>query len=207
MEITAGVFAVCKVDIGDNVHDAAVCFFGQALVLTAVSGFHVEDRNMQSLCCNGRQTGVGVTENKKCIGLDLIHQLIGAVDNVAHRCTEIVAYCIHIDFGIGKLQILKENAIKVIIIVLTCVCKNCVKVRSALIDNSRKTDDFGTCANNNQQLQLAVILKFYIAVIKFYIHFHYSTTSKNVSGWFGSNCSFAHITVTRFSVSERLMIL
>ena len=37
---------------------------------------------------------------------------------------------------------------------------------------------------------------------------HYFTTfSPKVSGWFGSNCSFAHISVTRFSVCERLIML
>jgi hypothetical protein len=35
----------------------------------------------------------------------------------------------------------------------------------------------------------------------------YSTISKKVSGFAGSKASLAHITVTRFSVSERLIIL
>ena len=35
----------------------------------------------------------------------------------------------------------------------------------------------------------------------------YFTISKNVSGRFGSNRSFAHITVTRFSVSLRFIML
>ena len=35
----------------------------------------------------------------------------------------------------------------------------------------------------------------------------YYTFSKKVSGWVGSKISFAHMTVTRFSVSDRLMML
>ena len=33
------------------------------------------------------------------------------------------------------------------------------------------------------------------------------TFSPKVSGWLGSNCSFAHMTVTKFSVSDKLIIL
>ena len=35
----------------------------------------------------------------------------------------------------------------------------------------------------------------------------FSTFSKNVSGLSGSNCSLAHITVTRSSVSDKLIML
>ena len=45
---------------------------------------------------------------------------------------------------------------------------------AALVDDSSQPDDFRPCANDDQQLQLAVILKTYI--------FHYCTFSKKVSG-------------------------
>ena len=37
--------------------------------------------------------------------------------------------------------------------------------------------------------------------------FYFTTFSPKVSGWFGSNSSLAHMTVTRFSVCERLIML
>ena len=43
-EIAASVFGVGHVHVADNVHDAAVGLFGQALVLAAVASFHVENR-------------------------------------------------------------------------------------------------------------------------------------------------------------------
>ena len=98
---------------------------------------------------NLRKTRVGITEDQKRIGLDLIHQLIGAVDDITDSCAEIVANRIHINFWIGKLQILEENAVEIIVIVLTRMCKDSVKVCPALIDNCGKTDNLRTCSDDN----------------------------------------------------------
>ena len=81
------------------------------------------------------------------------------------------------------------------------------EILAALIDNGRKADDLRARANDDQKLQLAVIFELYVAVIQLNVHFHSSTTSKKVSGCAGSKGSFAHITVTRFSVSDKLIIL
>ena len=48
-QIAAGVLGVSHVHVGDDIHDAAVRFFGQALVLAAVAGLHVEDGDVQPL--------------------------------------------------------------------------------------------------------------------------------------------------------------
>lgn len=61
--ISSGVFRVCHVDIRNDVHNAAVGFFRQALILAAVSGFHVEDRNMQTLCTDDKQELVSPNTN------------------------------------------------------------------------------------------------------------------------------------------------
>ena len=42
-QVAAGVLAVGHVDVGDDVHDAAVGLLGQALVLAAVARLHVEE--------------------------------------------------------------------------------------------------------------------------------------------------------------------
>ena len=51
-EVAAGVLAVGHVDVGDDVHDAAVGLFWQTLVLTAVASLHVENGDMQTLGTN-----------------------------------------------------------------------------------------------------------------------------------------------------------
>lgn len=47
-EVAAGVLAVAEVYIGYDVDYASVCLFGEALVLAAVSCFHVEDWNVEA---------------------------------------------------------------------------------------------------------------------------------------------------------------
>ena len=54
-QVAAGMLRVAKVYVGDNIYDTAVGLLGQALVLAAIAGFHVENRNVQALGGNGRQ--------------------------------------------------------------------------------------------------------------------------------------------------------
>ena len=51
---------------------------------------------------DGRQAGVGVAQNQQGIRLDLAHQFIGAVDDVAHGGAQIVTHRIHIDIRVGQ---------------------------------------------------------------------------------------------------------
>ena len=48
-KVTTGVLAVSHIHVGDDVDDAAVGLLGQAFVLAAVAGFHVEDGDMEAL--------------------------------------------------------------------------------------------------------------------------------------------------------------
>ena len=107
------MLAVAYIYVRDDINYTTVSFFWQTLIKAAVSCFHVEDGNVQSLCGDSSQTGIGITENKKRIGLDLIHQLVGAVDDVAHGGAQIIAYGIHVNFRILQLQIFEKYAVKV----------------------------------------------------------------------------------------------
>ena len=51
------------------------------------------------------------------------------------------------------------------------------------VDDGSKADNFRTRANDDQQLESAVVLKTHVAVIQFHFHLHYPPTfSPNVSG-------------------------
>ena len=47
-KITARMLRIRQVHIGDDIYDAAVGFFRETLVLAAVAGFHVENRNVKT---------------------------------------------------------------------------------------------------------------------------------------------------------------
>ena len=88
-KIAACVFRICHINIRNDVHNTAVCLLRQALILTAVARFHMEDRYVQSLCpYNGKAT-VGIAENKHGIRLDFRHERIGFCDNISAGLAEI----------------------------------------------------------------------------------------------------------------------
>ena len=62
-EVTPRVFGVRHIDVGDDIDDTAIRLFGKTFVFAAVSGFHVEYRDMQSLGADNGKTGVGVAED------------------------------------------------------------------------------------------------------------------------------------------------
>ena len=57
------MFGVRHIDVGDDIDDTAIRLFGETFVFAAVSGFHVEDRDMESLGADHGKTGVGVAED------------------------------------------------------------------------------------------------------------------------------------------------
>ena len=217
VQILARVLRIGQVHVGDDVHDPPVGFFRQAFVLAAVARLHMENRDMQALGRNGGQAAVGVAQDQQGVGPDLRHQLVGAGDDVADGGTQIVPHRIHIHLRCVQLQIVKEHAVQVIIVVLSGVGEDTVKIFPALFDHRRQPNDLRAGAHDDQQLQFAVVLKMDFRVIRLYLPvghgtasycaFYPSTFSKKVSGRPGSKGSFAHITVTRFSVSDRLMML
>lgn len=62
-EVAAGVLAVGHIHVADDVHDAAVGLLRKALVLAAVAGFHVEDRDMEAFSSDDAEAAVRVAED------------------------------------------------------------------------------------------------------------------------------------------------
>ena len=60
MEITTRMLGITHVDIADNIYDTAVGFFGQALIKTTITCFHVEDRDMQTLSTDNGEAAIGI---------------------------------------------------------------------------------------------------------------------------------------------------
>ena len=167
VEIATCVLGVCQINIGNDIHDTAVGLLGEALVLAAVAGLHVENGNVEALGGDGGQTGIGIAKNQQSVGLDLVHQLVGAVDDVAHGSTQVVAHSVHVHLGVGQSKILEEDAVEVVIVVLPRVGENSVKIGTAFLDHGGKADDFRTGAHDDEKLQLAVVLEGYVGIVKF----------------------------------------
>ena len=167
-QVAAGVLGVAEVYVGDDVDDSAVGLLGQALVLAAVAGFHVEDGYVEALGGDGAQAGIGVAEDEEGVGPDGGHQLVGAVDDVADGGAEVVADGVHVYLGVGKLEVAEEHAVEVVVVVLAGVGQDYVEVLSALVDGGRQADDLRPRADDYQQAQPPILFEFYIVVISFH---------------------------------------
>ena len=165
LEVAAGVLGVGQVDVGDHVDDAAVGLLGQALVLAAVAGLHVEDGDVQTLGRDGGQAAVGVAQDEQRVGLDLDHQLVARGDDVAHGLAQVGAHGVQVDVGVGELQVAEEDAVQGVVVVLPGVRQQAVEVAAALLDDLGQADDLGACAHDDQQLQTAVVRKINFRII------------------------------------------
>ena len=151
-EVSSCVLRVGHVHVGDDIDDTAVGLLGQALVLAAVAGLHVENGDMESLGSDNAEAAIGVAKDQYAVGLGLGKELVGAVDDVAAGSAKVVTDSIHIDLGLGELQVLEEYAVEVVVVVLACMGENHVEVLAALVDDGGETDDLGARADNDDQL-------------------------------------------------------
>ncbi len=151
-EVSSCVLRVGHVHVRDDIDDTTVGLLGQALVLAAVAGLHVENGDMESLCSDDAEAAIGVAKDQYAVGLVLGKEFIGAVDDVAAGSAKVITDSIHIDLGLGELQVLEEYAVEVVVVVLACVGENHVKVLAALVDDGGETDDLGARADNDNQL-------------------------------------------------------
>ena len=62
-EVSSCVLRVGHVHVGNDIDDTAVGLLGQALVLAAVAGLHVENGDMESLCSDNAEAAVGVAKD------------------------------------------------------------------------------------------------------------------------------------------------
>lgn len=151
-EVSSCVLRIGHIHVGDDIDDTAVGFLGQALVLAAVAGLHVENGDVKTFRSDNAEAAVGVAKDQYAVRLGLGEELVGAVDDIAAGSAKVVTDSIHIDLGLGELQVLEEDTVEVVVIVLACVGENNVKILTALVDDGGETDDLGARADNDDQL-------------------------------------------------------
>ena len=141
-EIAAGMLAVSHIHVADDVHNTTVRLLRKALVLAAVARFHMEYGDVQPLRADHAQAGVRVAQDENRVRTGLDHQLVGCVDDVTHCRAEIITNCIHIDFWLSKFEVAEEDAVEIVVVVLSGVGEKYVEILSALCDDRCQPDNF-----------------------------------------------------------------
>ena len=169
IQISACMLRVTHIYVRDYIHDTTVCLLWQTLVETTIACLHMEDRDMQTLSTNHRQARVCVAQHQHSVWFNLHHQFVRRVDDIPHRCTQVIAYSIEIHLWVFQFQVFEKHAIKVIVIVLTCMRQDAIEIFTTFIYHCRQAYNLRACANNDEQLQFAIITKFHFTIIYFHI--------------------------------------
>lgn len=165
-KVSSCMLGVGEIDVRDDVHDTAVRLLRKAFVFAAVAGLHVENRNVEPFCPDDTQTAVGVAKNEYGIRFGCSEKLVAAVDDVAAGRAEVISDCIHVDFRFGEFQVAEEDAVKVIVVVLSGMGQNHIEIFAAFGDDSSKPDDLRAGADDDEQFQLTVVFKGNAAVVR-----------------------------------------
>ena len=182
-KIAASVLAVGHIHVGNYIHNPAIGLLRQAFVLAAVTGLHVEDRDMQTLGTYHGEAAVGVTKHQYAIGLEGSKELVATVNDVAARRAQVVAHGIHVHLGFSEFEVAEEDAVEVVVVVLACVGQNHVEVLAALVDDGCQADDFGACAHDDAKLQPAVLLPLYVGIICFHFLIYLRGQNRYLGDW------------------------
>ena len=173
-QVLPGELRVAQVHVGNHVHDPAVGFLRQALVLAAVAGLHVENGDVQPLGGDGRQAGIGVPQHQQGIGLEIGHNLVGLGQDVAAGLSQVLAN--HMEQNVRavlpghvfQLEILPKNSGEVLVPVLVGVDDAGVKVLPAALHNGGQPDDLRPGAADDHAFQPTVVfpLKIHLLLLR-----------------------------------------
>ena len=156
-QIPPRMLGIGEIDVADDIHDPPVGLLRQALVLAAVSSFHMEDRDVKTLCTDNGQAGVGIAQHQYRIRLQFDHSLVAGRDDVAHGLPKIRTHSIQIQLRIIEAQIPEKDPIQGIVVILTGMHQDRIKVFPAFFYYSGKSNDFRAGTDDDHQLDLAVV--------------------------------------------------
>ena len=117
-QMTAGMFGIYQVKVGNMIDHTAVYFFGHIEIEAAVAGFHMKNGDMHTLCHIGGQAGVGVAEYQQRIWLFLNKYCFGFADNIANGRTKRRSVYMQEMIGFAQFEFIPENFVELIIVVL-----------------------------------------------------------------------------------------
>ncbi|OPZ10397.1 MAG: hypothetical protein BWZ06_01911 [Bacteroidetes bacterium ADurb.BinA261] len=140
--------AVSKIDIRNMIHYFAVAFFGNTLVETPVTRFHVKNGNVPLLGCNGAKARVGIAQDQKGVGLFFFQYRIYVDENLSGRFGRILSCCIQKVVRFANPQVVVKYFIEFVIVVLPRMHSHVLNGFRfvELGHNTRKTNDFRACS-------------------------------------------------------------
>ncbi len=85
--------------------------------------------------------------------------MVALGDDVAHGLPQVFADGVEINIGVGEFEVFEEDTVEVVVIVLAGVGQDGVEVGPAFVDDGCEADDLRAGADDDEELELAVILE------------------------------------------------
>lgn len=102
------------------INDTAVGLLGHALIKTAVSCLHMEDRHFAPFGWNHRQTAIGITQHQYGLGLYFSQHAIRSgneiADGIGRTCTTFST--VQKEVWLANAQVVKKHPVEFVVIVL-----------------------------------------------------------------------------------------
>lgn len=148
-EVFATSLGVGKEPVGEGVHDSPVGFFGNPLVVTAVSGFHVKHWNAPAFARVGREGRISVSENEGGRRLFFFEDLVNIDEELADVGESDEPFLgIELVVGLSKVQVFEKLVVELGGEVLSGVDENVVGEAVELFNDFGKPDEFGPRSRN-----------------------------------------------------------
>src|ERR1044071_9207408 len=102
------------------VYDSTVDFFGNAIVITTITGLHMKNRNLSSRSDDCGKGAVSVAEDQNFVGSVLGNYIVDSRENL----TDLLAKCrrTHAEHNVrsAEFEIAKENIAEILVKILPC---------------------------------------------------------------------------------------
>ena len=152
-EISAGVFGVAQVNVGDGVHNPAVDFLWHPVVKAAIACLHVKNGNLQPFGGDGGQAGIGIPQEKQGVRPKGLQKPKGLGENVSQGVTQVGAGHVQLVVWRTQVQILEEDFVEGMVPVLTGVDQGLPEVSVTAPDGGGQPDDFRTGPHHGHEMK------------------------------------------------------
>jgi hypothetical protein len=130
------------------IDDPAINLLWNAVIETAISRLHVEDRNSKTLGGQGREATIRVSENQDSIRPELGESFARFCDDQADCFGRSLTCRLQKDVGPANFKVLEKNLIQFVVIVLAGVNQHVLGMPIQRRDYTRQPNDFRSSSKN-----------------------------------------------------------
>ena len=141
------------VDVAEVVEHLAVELLRHALIETAVTRFHMENRNLPTLGGDYRQASIGIAVKQQRIGLFQLEDFIRLGNHFGDRTGRRRTHGAQEVVRLANAQVVEEHLVELVVVVLPGVHQDVVSLLIEFSDDAAHLDQFGPSTDQGHDLK------------------------------------------------------